>query len=296
MIDILANSPDDAALIAEAAGGDARVASGFLQFANGDGDVECRILGCRQPIPLAHIGLLQKMERNTPSVPVIPVTDRAAGVARQLSDVRVAAIVWFGDLRSELKPAVTAAKQSVPLLRLAEQVEGAELPPALRSGLAYSYRAASHRPVRNVKELAAAVYCSPTTLSREFRERAGGATNLIQFLNALSIVKAHQLRLSGLSWDAVANRLELSRQTLHNRSARWPGGTLKQLARIRQAPLLKKFFSDFAQPLLIPSQPPLLTSSNADGLSLMDRVYRFQASLARQNPPDSERVDDTAAS
>jgi len=294
MIDILADSPDDEALIAEAVGGHARVVGGSLPFAHGD--VECRILGCREPIPLTRIGLLKKMERNTPSVPVILVTDRAAEVARQLSGVKVAAIVWFASLRYELKPAITAARQSVPLLSLAEQAEEAELPPALRSGLAYSYRAASHRPVRNVKELAAAVCCSPTTLSKEFRERAGGAANLSQFLNALSVVKAHQLRLSGLSWDAVANRLELTRQTLHNRSARWPGGTLKQLARVRQAPLMKKFFADFAQPLLIPSQPPLLTPNNADRLSLLDRVYRFQASLARQTPPDSEPAGDTAAS
>lgn len=296
MIDILADSPEDAALIAEAAGGEARIVSGFLRFANGDGHVACRILGCRQPIPLTRIGLLKKMERNAPSVPVILVTDRAAEVARQLSDVRVAVIVWFANLRRELKPAITAARQSVPLLRLAEQAEEAELPPALRSGLAYSYRAATSRPVRNVKELAAAVSCSPPTLSKEFRERAGGAINPSQFLSALTVVKAHQLRLSGLSWDAVANRFELSRQTLHNRSARWPGCTLKQLARIRQASLLKKFFADFARPLLIPSQPPLLTPSNADGLSFLDRVYRFQSSLARQNSPDSERVGDTAAS
>lgn len=250
MIDILADSPDDEALIAEAVGSDARVVSGSLPFANGDGAVECRILGCRQPIPLARIELLQKMERNTPLVPVILVTDRAAEVAHQLSGAKVAAIVWFADLRSELKPAITAARQSVPLLLLAEQAEEAELPPALRSGLAYSCRAAPHRPVRNVRELAAAVCCSPPTLSKAFRERTGGAITPRQFIGALTIVKAHQLRLTGLGWDAVANRLELARQTLHNRSTRWPGCTLKQLARIRQAPLLEKFFTDFAQPLL----------------------------------------------
>ena len=46
MIDILADSPDDEALIAEAVGSDARVVSGSLPFANGD--VECPILGCRE--------------------------------------------------------------------------------------------------------------------------------------------------------------------------------------------------------------------------------------------------------
>ncbi|MDE2943036.1 MAG: hypothetical protein OXT63_02375 [Gemmatimonadota bacterium] len=222
----------------------------MVQFANGDGHTECRILGCRQPISSAKIDLLRKMERDTPWVPVILVTDRAPEVAHRLSNIRMAAVIWFADVRTELEPGIAAARQSVPLLHLAERVEEAKLPPALRSGMAYSFRAATHRPVRGVKELASAICCSPTTLSKEFRESVGGAANLSQFLSALTVVKAQELRLRGLSWDAVAKHLRLTRQTLHNKSTRWPGSTLKQLARTRQAPLLAKFVSDFAKPLL----------------------------------------------
>lgn len=132
MIKILADSPDDGALIAKAIDGDARIVTDSVRFANGDGDVECRILGCRQPIPPERIELLRNIDRAAPWVPVILVTDRAPDVARRLSDVRVAAVVWFAELRTELEPGIAAARQSVPLLRLAERAEEAELPPALR--------------------------------------------------------------------------------------------------------------------------------------------------------------------
>ncbi len=244
------DSPDDAALIAKAIGSETQVVNDSVRFANGDSHVECLILGCRHPIPPETIEHLRKIERDTPWVPVILVADRRPDVARWLSDIRVASVVWFDDVRTELEPRIAAARQSAPLLCLAEQVEEAKLSPSLRSGLAYGLRAATHRPVLGVNELAAAVCCSPITLSQEFRKSVSGAANLSQFLSALTIVKAQELRLSGLSWDAVAKRLGLTRQTLHNRSIRWPGNTLKQLARTRQAPLLAKFVSDFAKPLL----------------------------------------------
>ena len=260
MIEILADSPDDGALIARAIGSDTRVVNNSVRFANGGAHAECRILGCRHPIQAARIELLRKIERDAPWVPVILVTDHTPDVAHRLRDIRVAAVVWYADVRTELEPRIVTVKQSVPLLRLAKQVEEAKLPPALRSALAYSLRAATRRPVRGVKELADAVRSSPITLSHEFRKSADGAANLSQFLSALTVLKAQELRLSGLSWDAVAGRLGFTRQTLHNKSTRWPGSTLKQLARTRQAPLLAKFISDFSKPLLRTSEadhPPI---------------------------------------
>lgn len=295
MIQILADSPDDAALIAKAVGSDARIVDDPVWFANGGRRVECLILGCRRPIPTERIELLRKIERDTPWVPLILVTDRAPEAARLLSDVRVAAVIWFADLRTELEPGIARAKQSIPLLRLAAQAEEAKLPPALRSGVAYSCRAATCQPVRGVKELAAAVCCSPTTLSEEFRERAGGAANLSQFLSALTVLRAHELRLSGLDWEAVAKHLGFTRQTLHNKSTRWLSNTLKQLVRMRQAPLHAKFIADFAQPLLNQSRQPLLNPCTADR-SFFDRARRFRSSLARHDPRDSEGAGDTAAS
>lgn len=54
------------------------------------------------------------------------------------------------------------------MLRLAEQAEKMMQPPALRTALAHSLRAATDRPVRSVKELAAATGYSPITLSKAF--------------------------------------------------------------------------------------------------------------------------------
>ena len=295
MIQILADSPDDAALIARAVGSDARIVDDPVRFANGGGHVECLILGCRHPIPTEKTELLRKIERDTPWVPVIVVTDRAPEAARLLSDIRVAAVIWFANLRTELKRGISSAKQSILLLRLAAQAEEAKLPPALRSGVVYSFSAATRQPVRGVKELAEAVSRSPTTLSEQFRESVGATANLSGFLSALTVLKAHELRLSGVDWDAVAKHLGFTRQTLHNKSTRWPGSTLKQLARMRQAPLHAKFLAEFAQPLLNPGRQPLPSPRTADR-SLFDRVRRFQSSLARHDPRDSESAGDTAAS
>ena len=55
MIEILADSPDDGALIARAIGSDTRVVNNSVRFANGDAHAECRILGCRHPIQAERI-------------------------------------------------------------------------------------------------------------------------------------------------------------------------------------------------------------------------------------------------
>ncbi|MDE2719961.1 hypothetical protein [Candidatus Palauibacter polyketidifaciens] len=59
MINVLAGSENDAALIARAAGSAARIVTDAAQFTNGDGPLECLILGCRHPIPAETIELLQ---------------------------------------------------------------------------------------------------------------------------------------------------------------------------------------------------------------------------------------------
>lgn len=48
MIKVLAGSENDAALIARAVGKTARVVTNAAQFTNGDGPVECLILGSRR--------------------------------------------------------------------------------------------------------------------------------------------------------------------------------------------------------------------------------------------------------
>lgn len=250
MIKVLAGSKNDAAVIARAVGNAARVVANAGQFTNGDGSVECLILGCRHPIPAETIELLRDIERKRLWMPLILVTDREPEAVRRLSDVKTSAVVWFGDLQTELPLEIEAARGSVPLLHLAEQAERTMLPPALRTALAYSLRAATDRPVRSVKELAAAVCRSPVTLSQQFTANVDGPATLSRFLCALTIVRAHQLRASGLKWEAVGQELGSSRCTLHRKSLAWIGRTLKQLERDSHEQLLAILVSDCVRPIV----------------------------------------------
>ncbi|WP_419167040.1 helix-turn-helix domain-containing protein [Candidatus Palauibacter sp.] len=249
MIKILADSPDDARRIAAAVDGKAKTAQGADEFTNGDGHAECLILGCRQPIPTRKIGLLREIGRKTLGVPVILVTDPDPEVARQLRDTRVSDLLWFDEL-IELPARIDAALRTVPLFRLADQVQESKLPAALRSALPHSLRAATDVPFCSVKDLAGAVSYSPATLSRQFRESVATRATLSQLLSALVIVRAHELRTSGLGWEAVSQRLGFVRQTLHRKSRRWPGSTLQQLQQVPRAQLMARFVADLVRPLL----------------------------------------------
>lgn len=254
MIGVLSDSAPDAALIEEAVGGAAQVVHGSNQFTNGDGPVECLVLGCRSRRLKKTTGLLKELERTMPWVPLILVTDRDPDVARRLRDVRVSEIVWFEDLATGLQPRVDkvldAGLARVPLLRLAAEIEGLALPPAIGSALVYSLRSAISLPVRSVTELAAALGRSPVTLSQEFRASVTTEHKLRLFLDALVILRAHQLRASGRSWEAVGRRLGFTRRTLHRKSKKWPELTLKGLANTAPEELLARFVSDFERPLL----------------------------------------------
>lgn len=254
MIGVLTDSAHDAALIQQAVGGAAQLVHGSKQFTNGDEPLECLVLGCRSRRLKETTGLLKELERTMPWVPLILVTDRDPDVARRLRDVRVSEIVWFEDLATGLQPRVDkvldAGRARVPLLHLAARIEGLALPPAIGSALVYSLRSAISLPVRSVAELAAALRRSPVTLSQEFRASVTAELNLRLFLDALVILRAHQLRASGRPWEAVGRRLGFTRTTLHRKSKKWPGLTLKGLADTAQEELLARFVSDFERPLL----------------------------------------------
>ena len=254
MIRVLADSPHDAALIDAVLGGTAQVVSDFSQFVNGDGPVACLILGCRSRHLGRTAGPLKDLERTTPWVPLILVTDREPDVARHLSDVRVWDIVWFDDLATRLQPCVDEVMDAgcarVPLLRMAAEIEGLALPPAIRSALARGLRSAISLPVRSVTELAAALQRSPGTLTQEFRESVTSEVDLRLFLDALVIIRAHQLRTSGRPWEAVGPHLRLTPTSLYRKSKKWPGVTLKELADIPHGELLSRFASDFERPIL----------------------------------------------
>ena len=135
-----------------------------------------------------------------------------------------------------------------PLLRLAEQAEKTTQSPALRTVLAHSLRAATDRPVRSVKELAAATGYSPITLSKAFSGWQHGRTTLSQFLEALVILRAIQLRSSGMNWTRASTRLGFALETLHRKSKRWTGRTLVQLEQVPPDRLLTALVEQYLQP------------------------------------------------
>jgi len=248
MINVLAGSENDAALIVRAAGNTARVVADAAEFTNGDGPVDCLILGCRHPIPAKTIGLLRDIERKRLWIPLILVTDREPAAVRRLSDVKASAVVWFADLQTELPLEIEAARGSVPLLHLAEKAERTTLPPALRAALAYRLRAATDRPVRSVKELAAAVRYSPITLSKAFSGWQDGRTTLSRYLDALVILRARQLRSSRMNWKSISAHLGFARETLQRKSKRWPGCTLVQLEKVPPDRLLTALIKQHLRP------------------------------------------------
>lgn len=250
MINIIAESSHDAALIEDAVDNWPVRIVNDVERLPADHHVECLILGARAQNLAGWVGPLGKIERDWPGVPIIVVTDREPEVALQLSDIRVSAVVWFEDLQSELGPAIRAARRVDQILRLAGKIEESTLPPSLRSALAHGLREATDRPVPRVRKLASAVGSSPVTLSQQFRKSVGGRTTLARFLRALVILRGHQLRSSGLGWDRVAGELRVSRQTLHRQSKEWPGRRLGPLAAMSRGELLARFVSDFVRPLL----------------------------------------------
>lgn len=251
MINIVADSSYNAAPIESAIDGPARIITDIGCLAGDDVDVGCLILGCRAQNLARWIKPLEKLKDDWPGVPVIVVTDRDPEVALHLSGIRVSAVLWFEDLPSVLHPAIRAACGEDHGLHLARDIEASTLSPSLRAALAHGLKAAAtDRPVRSVRELAAAVRYSHVTLPQEFRKSVAGRTTLARFLRALVILRAHELRSSGLVWDRVAGRLWIPRPTLHRQSMRWPGRTLGQLAATSRQHLLAQFVRDFARPLL----------------------------------------------
>ncbi len=250
MIRILADTHRDAERINRVIGGTGQVVTDAIDITAGDRDMDCLIVGCRRPFLPERIDLLAEMELRLPWVPVILVTDRDAGVARHLSNVRVSALVWFEDVETQLQSRIDAASATTVLAHLASRLQRSALPPALRQALAYSLRRASGTPVRSVKQLASDVRSSPVTLSHAYSARARGRTTLSRFLGGLVVLRAQQLRLAGSSWGNASSRLGFAHATLNRKSRRWPGCTLRELERLAPDQLFAAFVSEFVQPLL----------------------------------------------
>lgn len=250
MIGVLADTTRDAELMRGAVVGGVRVIHTANDLAATDLGIECLVFSCRSGLLAERIALLREVERKLPWVPVILVTDREIAIARLLSRVQVADLVWFEDVESQLAARIESACGASALLQMAEKIRRSTAPPALRSAVAYSLREARRTPVRNVQALAAAVGCAPVTLFQQFQARARGRTTLNRFLGALAVLRAQQLRATGAKWKHVGAQLGLPRETLRRKAKRWPGCNLLDLERIPPDQLLAAFASEHFAPLL----------------------------------------------
>jgi len=255
MIEVLADSAEDAALISEAIDGVGQMVNVGVPLARDAAHTECVVLGCRSPVPPDRLELVRAIEHELPWAPIIFVTDPAPHVAHWLGDAGVSVIMWFDDVRTDLRPRIDVLRRTAVLFGWAAEIEGSTLPPTLRSALAHCLRAAADRPVRSVKALAVALRRSPVTLSQAFRTSGTGETTLSQFRGALVVLRTHQLRALGLRWEGVSRELGFTRPTLHSKPKKWPGRTLKQLAQIPRQHILAAFVADHMQPLLNRNTP-----------------------------------------
>ena len=171
MIVVVADTLQTAQEVCRAAGPDARVADSNGVFASFDQQVQAVVVACLGGVRPRQVDLLAKLERERPWVPLVLVTDPDPELARQLLRVRVAAVVWFAELRTRLRPCLDAARATWGLWGLTESFEGSSLPSALQKALVHAVRQAADRPVRSVRELARDVGCAPVTL---FKRGASG--------------------------------------------------------------------------------------------------------------------------
>ncbi|MDE2879277.1 hypothetical protein [Candidatus Palauibacter soopunensis] len=268
MIRVFADTPRDADRIRRAVDGDVQVVEnaeelaadpgcdhsrldcdhGHLEYDRGR--LDCVVVGCHTRFLRERIGLLARLEREMPWVPVILVTDRDADAAKLLASTRCSALVWFDDPAARLRSRIEAACETTALVQLADRIRRSALPPALRRALVHSLRQAGSDPVHSVGALATAMGSSPVTLSHEFTARVNGGATLCRFLSALVILRAHQLRLSGSSWTNAGGRLGFARRTLNRKAHTWPGHSLADLERIAPDRLLSAFVEEYVRPLL----------------------------------------------
>jgi len=264
MILVVADTPQTAREVCRAAGPGARVADATEALASFDREVEAVVVACAGRVRPAQIDLLARSERERPWVPVVLVTNPDPRLARQMLRVRVAAMVWFTEYRTRLRPRLDAARATRGLWSLAKSFERSSLPSALQAALVHAVRQAADRPVRNVRELAGDVGCAPVTLFKQFGVRANGATTLGAFLAGLSVLRVYELRRSGLQWKSVARHMRLGRATITRRTEAWPGCPPGELERLTPDRLFAAFTADHVRPIL---------PAESDRVFILDQEY-----------------------
>jgi hypothetical protein len=167
--------------------------------------------------------------RDGPARPTILVTARDPDNVRRTASVRVDEIIWTEDAPRELADAIERVVGSDLMSEVAAAIGRAPgLPPRLRGALLFACHA-EHAP-RTVASLAALVGCNRTTLSRQWRAaHASHGMRLQDCLDWLLLVRAAQARLTGLKWEAAAERIGVHLRSLARMTRRLTGSGLRGL-------------------------------------------------------------------
>ena len=128
------------------------------------------------------------------------------------------------------------------------EIRHASLPPLLKRAVLLVL-AASRTPFRRVKDVADALGCSPITLSHELHDAVNGAFTFTEFLGAVQLLRARELRKT-MSWKLAAVQLGYSARALRTKAKRSFGMTLREMRGFEPGSLFERFNRVYIAPLL----------------------------------------------
>lgn len=162
--------------------------------------------------------------------PTILVTDKDPENLRLIRGLTLEEVIWPEEVAHALVPAIHRACNAGYLQQVAKVIDGTrQLPQRLRSALAHACR--NDVPVGSVNDLAAAVECDRSTLSRQWQKGRGAGVQLRleDFLGWLMILRAVGRRSPGRKWSAIADELGMQERTLARVARRLLRSGLREL-------------------------------------------------------------------
>ena len=191
------------------------------------------------------------LRHRSPTTPLVLVTSRDADNLRALRHTTVEEIVWPHEIESDLRGAVSRARDRGPLHRIGNALDTAvHLPPRLRTALRDACRA--DRVPATVDELAALSGCDRSTLWLLWRRATEGAGSirLKDFIDGLLLIRAVARKSPGHAWSAVAADLRVHEHTLTRIARRLTGRSLHALSAASAHDCIRTIAVGLLEPLL----------------------------------------------
>ena len=211
--------------------------------------IEAIVCACRSRRLESHVDALARLGREYPLVPLILVVDRDIEVVRSTSRLRINHIVWSDEVSAAaLTRLIQAGLEEVGFAGMIGEIRRASLPPLLKRGVLLVLDS-SRTPFRGVKDVADVLECSPITLSHELHDAVDGAFTFTDFLSAVQLLRARELRRT-MSWDRAAADLGYSSRALRTKAKRLFGMTLRDMHATELRVLRRRFRQQLVAPFL----------------------------------------------